>query len=97
MASTPTEEDPQDQPPERVSSLIKAEIEKHMRGKETVEKSLPHSMDIGPFHINTDSVRLALAKKHKDMVRALLDFLVVQLRKESEQVTNSITFTSCTI
>lgn len=88
VASTPTEEDPQsgDQPTERVSSLVKTEIEKHIQGKETVEKALPHSVDIGPFHINTDTVRLALAKKHKDIVRSLLDFLVLQLRKESEQV-----------
>ena len=88
MASSPTEEDPQqsDQPVERVSTQVKAEIDKHLKGKELVEKSLPQSVDIGPFHVNTDAVRLALAKKHKDIVRALLDFLVLQLRKESEQV-----------
>ena len=51
-----------------------------------VEKSLPQSVDIGPFHVNTDSVRLALAKKHKDITKALLNFLVLQLRKETEQV-----------
>ena len=88
-ASSPTEDDPQslDQSPtERVSTLVKAEIDTHLKGKETVEKSLPQSVDIGPFHINTDTVRLALAKKHKEIVRALLDFLVLQLRKESEQV-----------
>ena len=92
MTSSPTEEDPQslDQPPERISTLVKAEIEKHLKGKETVEQSLPQSMDIGPFHINTDTVRLALAKKHKDIVKALLEFLVLQLRKESEQVKTSL-------
>ena len=88
VATSPTEEDPQqsDQPVERVSTQIKAEIDKHLRGKEQVEKLLPQSVDIGPFHVNTDTVRLALAKKHKEIVRALLDFLVLQLRKESEQV-----------
>ena len=87
-ASSPTEEDPQslDKPAERVSTLVRVEIEKHLKGKETVEKSLPQSVDIGPFHINTDTVRLALAKKHKEIVKALLEFLVLQLRKESEQV-----------
>ena len=87
-ATSPSEDDPQslDQPPERVSTLVKTEIEKHLKGKERVEKSLPQSVDVGPFHINTDSVRLALAKKHKEIVRALLEFLVLQLRIESEQV-----------
>lgn len=51
-----------------------------------METTLPQSIVIGPFHVNTDSVRLALAKKHKDIVRALLDFLVDQLRKDTEQV-----------
>ena len=69
-----------------MSTLVKTEIEKHLKGKERVEKSLPQSVDVGPFHINTDSVRLALAKKHKEIVRALLEFLVLQLRIESEQV-----------
>lgn len=98
VASSPTEEDPQslDQPPERISTLVKAEIEKHLKGKETVEQSLPQSVDIGPFHINTDTVRLALAKKHKDIVKALLEFLVLQLRKESEQVKTSLPHCMCT-
>ena len=43
-------------------------------------------MVIGPFYVNTDSVRVALAKKHKEIARALLDFLVEQLRKDTEQV-----------
>ena len=71
---------------ERVSTQIKAEIDKHLKEKEQVEKQLPQSVDIGPFHINTDTVRLGLAKKHKEIVRALLGFLVLELRKESEQV-----------
>jgi len=36
--------------------------------------------------VNADSVRLAIAKKHCDIARALLDFKVVQLRKETEEV-----------
>ena len=75
-----------DQPAERVSSLVRVEIDSHVRAKETVEQSLPQAVDIGPFHVNTDNVRLSLARKHKDIARALLDFLVLQLRKETEQV-----------
>ena len=52
----------------------------------TVETALPQSIVIGPFHVNTDLVRLALAKKHKEISRALLEFLVTQLRKETEEV-----------
>ena len=51
-----------------------------------MEQTLPQSVVIGPFHINTDSVRLALARKHKEIAHALLDFLVKQLRKETEEV-----------
>ena len=98
MTASPTEDEAQslDQQPtsttERVSSLVRTEIDRHLKGKERVEKSLPQSVDIGPFHVNTDTVRLALAKKHKEIVQALLDFLVVQLRKESEQVSECCVF-----
>ncbi len=51
-----------------------------------METTLPQSIVIGPFYVNTDSVRLALAKKHKEIARALLDFLVDQLREDTEQV-----------
>ena len=51
-----------------------------------MESILPQSIVIGPFFINTDSVRLALAKKHKDIAKALLDFLVDKLRKDTEKV-----------
>ncbi len=70
----------------KTSAQIRAEIDSHLKGKGTVETTLPQSIVIGPFHVNTDSVRLALAKKHKDIARALLDFLVTELRKETEEV-----------
>ena len=63
-----------------------AEIDSHLEGKRKVERTLPQSIVIGPFYVNTDSVRLALAKKHKEIARALLDYLVEQLRKDTEQV-----------
>ena len=68
------------------TTQIRAEIDSHLQSKVTVENSLPQFIVIGPFHVNTDSVRLAIAKKHHDLARALLDFMVVQLRKETEEV-----------
>ena len=68
------------------TTQIRAEIDSHLQSKVTVENSLPQFIVIGPFHVDTDSVRLALAKKHRDIARALLDFMVVQLREETEEV-----------
>ena len=65
------------------TAQIRAEIDSHLQDKVKIETTLPQFIVIGPFHVNTDSVRLALAKKHRDIARALLDFLVVQLRKEA--------------
>ena len=77
---------------ERSTAQIRAEIDSHLQGKARVESSLPQSIVIGPFHVNTDAVRMALAKKHRDLARALLQFMVEQLRKESEQVCSYIEF-----
>ena len=71
---------------EKTTTQIRAEIDSHLAGKRKVESTLPQSIVIGLFYVNTDSVRLALAKKHKEIARALLDFLVDQLRKDTEQV-----------
>ena len=71
---------------EKTTTQIRAEIDSHLAGKRKVETTLPQSIVIGPFYVNTDSVRLALAKKHKEIARALLDFLVDQLREDTEQV-----------
>ena len=71
---------------EKTTSQIRAEIDSHLEGKKKVESTLPQSVVIGPFYVNTDIVRVALAKKHKEIARALLDFLVEQLQKDTEQV-----------
>ena len=68
------------------TAQIREEIDSHLSGKARVESSLPQSIVIGPFYINTDAVRMALSKKHKDIARALLDFLVDKLRKDTEKV-----------
>ena len=65
------------------TTKIKAEIDSHLEKKATVESTFPQSIIIGPFLVITDTVRVALAKKHKDITRALLDFLVETLRKET--------------
>ena len=70
----------------KTADEIKAEIDVHIKEKERIEATLPQSITISAFHVNTDSVRLALAKKHKDITKALLDLLVEQLRKETEEV-----------
>lgn len=71
---------------EQTTAQIRTKIDEHLKDKAVIESSLPQSITIGPFYINTDSVRLALAKKHKDIAKALLDHLVDRLRKDTEKV-----------
>lgn len=65
---------------------IRAEIDHHLKEKTRVETVIPQNIVIGPFFVNTDLVRLALGRKHKDVAQALLKYLVDSLRKETEQV-----------
>ena len=71
---------------EHSSNEIKQLIDKHLRLKTEVEVSLPQQIVIGPFFINVDSIRVAMAKKHKDVARALMDFLANKLRKDADVV-----------
>ena len=77
---------------EKTTSQIRAEIDSHLASKRRVESTLPQSIVIGPFYVNTDSVRLALAKKHKEIARSLLDFLAEQLHKDTEQVQHNYVY-----
>ena len=61
-------------------------IDQHLAKKKEVEESIPQAIIIGPYHVNTDKVRMALSKKHKEVARALLTFLAQTLHKEAEQV-----------
>ncbi len=71
---------------EKTQVQIRAEIDSHLKEKAKVEATVPQSMVVGPFFINTDSTRLALAKKHKDIALALLEYLANHLRKITEEV-----------
>lgn len=51
-----------------------------------VETTLPQFITVGPFYINVESVRTAISKKHKEVARALLDFLAKKLRQDADKV-----------
>lgn len=70
----------------KTQTEIRAAIDQHLREKAKVEATLPQSIIIGPFHINTDSTRIALAEKHRDIATALLQYLVVSLQQITEEV-----------
>ena len=71
---------------EHTSADIKQLIDQHLASKEEMEALLPQHIVIGPFYLNTESIRTAVAKKHRDVSRALLDFLARKLRRDADLV-----------
>ena len=71
---------------ERTSADIKQLIDQHLASKAEMETLLPQHIIIGPFYLNTESIRTAVAKKHRDVARALLDFLAKKLRNDADLV-----------
>ncbi|KAF5403840.1 Dynein heavy chain axonemal [Paragonimus heterotremus] len=67
---------------------IKLQVEKQLEEKELVESTIPSSIIIGPFYVNTEPVRQNLIKKCKALVAALLDLLARQLRKQADQASD---------
>uniref|UniRef100_G1R661 Dynein axonemal heavy chain 1 n=1 Tax=Nomascus leucogenys TaxID=61853 RepID=G1R661_NOMLE len=58
----------------------------HLREKEILDSSLPSSIIIGPFYINTDNVKQSLSKKRKALATSMLDILAKNLHKEVDSV-----------
>ena len=65
---------------------VKQEIEKHLAEKEILENSLPSMIVIGPFQINTETVRQKLAAKRKALANQVIELLAKKLRKQNEEV-----------
>ncbi|PIK41737.1 putative dynein heavy chain 1, axonemal [Apostichopus japonicus] len=55
---------------EHTASEVKQEIEMHLQEKEVLENVIPSNIMIGPFYVNTESVRQGLSKKRKAMANA---------------------------
>lgn len=58
----------------------------HLQEKEILDSSLPSSIIIGPFYINTDNVKQSLSKKRKALATSMLDILAKNLHKEVDSV-----------
>ncbi|KAI3369512.1 hypothetical protein L3Q82_007723 [Scortum barcoo] len=67
---------------EQTSQEVKKEVEQHLKEKELLEHSLPSSIIIGPFAVRVEAVRQALSNKRKALASAILDHLVLKLRKQ---------------
>ncbi|KAF7658906.1 hypothetical protein LDENG_00006200 [Lucifuga dentata] len=61
---------------------VKKEVIHHLKEKETLEKSLPSSIVIGPFTVRVEPVRHVLCKKRQALANAVLDRLARKLRKQ---------------
>uniref|UniRef100_A0A8C9ZPR8 Dynein axonemal heavy chain 1 n=1 Tax=Sander lucioperca TaxID=283035 RepID=A0A8C9ZPR8_SANLU len=67
---------------EQTSQEVKKEVEQHLKDKERLEHSLPTSIVIGPFVVRVEVARQALSNKKKALASAMLDHIVVKLRKQ---------------
>ena len=65
---------------------VKQEVEMHLKEKDIIEATIASNIIIGPFWVNTDSVRQALSKKRKNLSNAVLEYLARHLRKQADEV-----------
>lgn len=61
----------------------------HLKEKDIIEATIPSNIMIGPFWINTDSVKQNLSKKRKNLSNAVLEYLAKHLRKQADEVSGS--------
>ncbi|XP_060604387.1 dynein axonemal heavy chain 1-like isoform X2 [Ruditapes philippinarum] len=70
---------------EHTALEVKQEVEMHLKEKDIIEATIPSNLTIGPFWINTDSVRQNLSKKRKNLSNAVLEYLAKHLRKQADE------------
>lgn len=71
---------------EKTSQDIKEEISLQIRLKENVERTLPMSIQIGPFLINVDPLKQFLLSKHQELTDKLLNMLAERLRNQTLKI-----------
>ncbi|XP_030377622.1 dynein heavy chain 1, axonemal [Scaptodrosophila lebanonensis] len=66
------------------SSQVKFDILEHKRQKEEIRRILPAYITIGPFHINVDTLKQFLIKKHIDIVRRIFEYYVDRMYETND-------------
>lgn len=67
------------------------EIAMHLRMKANLEITLPSSIQIGPFLVNVEPLKVFLVNKRQDMASKLLDMFIEKLKMETTLIINEYT------
>ncbi|XP_076826201.1 dynein axonemal heavy chain 1-like isoform X3 [Clavelina lepadiformis] len=70
---------------EHTAAQVKAEVDMHLLEKERLELTIPSSIIVGAFWINTENVRQSLSKKRKALANAVLQLLAKKLREQADE------------
>ncbi|XP_055547680.1 dynein axonemal heavy chain 1 [Wyeomyia smithii] len=70
----------------KTSLQVKEEISFQIRMRESLEKTLPLSIVIGPFWVNVRPLREALIQMRKDLTAAILQMLTKRLRDKTSDI-----------
>lgn len=73
---------------EQTSQEVKKEVEQNLKDMETLERSLPSTIAIGPFLVRVEAVRQALCNKRKALGHAMLQHFTRKLRKQIDNVSH---------
>ncbi|XP_068442262.1 dynein axonemal heavy chain 1 [Clinocottus analis] len=82
---------------EQTSQEVKKEVEQNLKDKETLERSLPCSIVIGPFMVRVVAVRQTLSNKRKALGDAMLEHFTQKLRKRIDDACDEYSKTSRTL
>ncbi|KAG8177711.1 hypothetical protein JTE90_008336 [Oedothorax gibbosus] len=63
---------------------LKAIVEKHLSEEQRLAEVIPNYMDIGPFRLVLQTVRLAAQKKHRQLADATIEHFHDRLRQDME-------------
>ncbi|XP_067907506.1 dynein axonemal heavy chain 1 [Heterodontus francisci] len=65
---------------------VKLEVERHLKKKKYIEKTIPSTIIIGPFVISVELLRTTLAKKCNNLAQAVLKMFAKKLQAQVEEI-----------
>ena len=74
---------------EKTIEQVRDETRMHLREKDILEKLIPNSILIGPFHVITSKIRETLGTKRKLLAEAVLNYQTRKVRTKAEEANSS--------
>ncbi|XP_060531534.1 dynein axonemal heavy chain 1-like [Cylas formicarius] len=71
---------------ERSAAEVKEDISQQQRLKRSLERTLPNSINIGPFYVLVEYLKVLLVNKRQEIINKMLDMFAIRMKGHIEDI-----------